>query len=103
MIINIRSTRCYLWVKIYVPLGIYLWVKLYVPILIFYMQKETFICSQTTYNFTTYWNILFDLKCYVSATSFWLFGIDQNIKYQSEITKLLVFNNLYEMLAIIFI
>ena len=23
----IRSTRCYLWVKIYVPLGVYLWVK----------------------------------------------------------------------------
>ena len=29
---NIRSTRCLLLVKIYVPLGVYSWVKLYVPI-----------------------------------------------------------------------
>ena len=45
---NIRSTRCllrvkiyvplgvYFWVKIYVPLGVYLWIKIYVPLSVIY-------------------------------------------------------------------
>ena len=37
---HISSTRCYLWVQIYVSLGIYLWVKLYFPILIFYINSQ---------------------------------------------------------------
>ena len=36
---NIRSTRCLLRVKIYVPLGVYLWVKLYVPLGVYLWVK----------------------------------------------------------------
>ena len=36
---NIRSTRCLLRVKIYVPLGVYLWVKIYVPLGVYLWVK----------------------------------------------------------------